>query len=338
MLCPICGSVIEDNDRECTICGYLVEAGQDNTVMESVGCTEQEVTDIIQSDTLSAEETQNTTKNSKNVMLIGVLVALVLMIAGFSYWYLSDDSSKNENDNTIKESTESKTEVDGQEGDQETEAININDFVGYWNIQGNSEKELTIHNGDDSTVVFSLWYYKKDEISDVSAKMKDNVASFSAAIDGAAIKGTLTFKKGIIIVQITHSGREDMPIEIMEFNERHMKSWVYTKNGASETTNMNNSYSGSGYDVNEYYDYILPYSSDRLLTDEDVYLLSKDELKLARNEIYARNGRKFKDSTLQAYFDAKAWYFGYIEPANFSESMLSDIERANVELIQSYEK
>ena len=84
-------------------------------------------------------------------------------------------------------------------------------------------------------------------------------------------------------------------------------------------------------------EYILPFSSDILLTEEDIAFLSEDELRIARNEIYARHGRIFKDEDMQAYFDAQPWYFGYIQPEDFSESMLSDIERANVELIQTYE-
>lgn len=51
-------------------------------------------------------------------------------------------------------------------------------------------------------------------------------------------------------------------------------------------------------------DYILPDSDSRYLTDSDVRGLSANELMLARNEIYARHGRKFKDSELQNYFTA----------------------------------
>ena len=37
-------------------------------------------------------------------------------------------------------------------------------------------------------------------------------------------------------------------------------------------------------------DYILPDSSSRILSDSEVSGLSKEELRLARNEIFARHG------------------------------------------------
>ncbi len=84
-------------------------------------------------------------------------------------------------------------------------------------------------------------------------------------------------------------------------------------------------------------EYILPDSDTRLLTDDDVKDLTKEELRLARNEIFARHGRKFKDAELQAYFDSKSWYKGTIEPDAFDNNTLSSIEKANIEMIKKYE-
>lgn len=84
-------------------------------------------------------------------------------------------------------------------------------------------------------------------------------------------------------------------------------------------------------------DYILPDSAIRLLTYDDLSGLSVDELRIARNEIYARHGRMFSDADLQAYFDGKRWYFGSIAPNDFLESTLSEIEKDNVTLIQEAE-
>lgn len=84
-------------------------------------------------------------------------------------------------------------------------------------------------------------------------------------------------------------------------------------------------------------EFIFPESAERYLTDEEVSALSKEELRIARNEIYARKGRLFKDEGLQSYFDSKSWYEGTISPDAFSNSMLNKYELANIELIQSYE-
>lgn len=84
--------------------------------------------------------------------------------------------------------------------------------------------------------------------------------------------------------------------------------------------------------------YILPDSNVKLLSEQDLEGLSDEECKLARNEIYARHGRKFKDEKLQAYFDARDWYEGTIEPDDFEESLLSEIEIANRDLLVAHEK
>lgn len=83
--------------------------------------------------------------------------------------------------------------------------------------------------------------------------------------------------------------------------------------------------------------YILEDSNRRLITESDLKDLSLKELRIARNEIYARHGRKFKDRELQEYFNSMPWYRGTIEPDRFNDNSLSDIEKKNRELIQGYE-
>ena len=83
--------------------------------------------------------------------------------------------------------------------------------------------------------------------------------------------------------------------------------------------------------------FIIMDSSSRYLDRRDLARLSKEELKLARNEIYARHGRKFDDPNLQEYFNSQSWYKGTVEPADFTESMLNSCEVKNVQLISDYE-
>ena len=85
-------------------------------------------------------------------------------------------------------------------------------------------------------------------------------------------------------------------------------------------------------------DYILPNSDTKKLTSSDLAGLDADELELARNEIYARAGRRFNTDYIQDYFDDKWWYVGTIEPEDFTEDMLNDVEKYNVNFIRNYEK
>jgi hypothetical protein len=73
-------------------------------------------------------------------------------------------------------------------------------------------------------------------------------------------------------------------------------------------------------------------SNVRYLSRAELQTLSADQLHLARNEIFARRGRFFKDDALRAYFLQFAWY----RPHAW-EVPLSSVEQANVALIQSVE-
>ena len=66
--------------------------------------------------------------------------------------------------------------------------------------------------------------------------------------------------------------------------------------------------------------------------------MSTYDLYLARNEIYARYGRQFKNSDLQSYFNSKNWYRGTVAPADFNDNWLNETERANVALIREIEE
>lgn len=85
-------------------------------------------------------------------------------------------------------------------------------------------------------------------------------------------------------------------------------------------------------------DYIIYDSDSRYLTEEDLENLTKDELSLARNEIYARHGRIFDTEELQTYFDNKDWYEPLIDADSFEEEMLNEYEKANVKFIRKFEK
>jgi Caspase domain/YARHG domain len=73
-------------------------------------------------------------------------------------------------------------------------------------------------------------------------------------------------------------------------------------------------------------------SDRRYLTREEILRLPHDQLRIARNEIYARRGRYFQDPSLTAYFSRFPWY----RPSSW-DPPLSPVEKANVALIQSLE-
>jgi hypothetical protein len=71
------------------------------------------------------------------------------------------------------------------------------------------------------------------------------------------------------------------------------------------------------------------------ITNEMVEGLFVEDLRVLRNEIYARRGRVFKDKELQKYFAAQSWY----QPnPDFKDEMLSETESKNLAIIAEVEK
>ena len=69
--------------------------------------------------------------------------------------------------------------------------------------------------------------------------------------------------------------------------------------------------------------------------------LSKDQLAYARNEIYARHGRRFQDQMFQDYFNAKSWYVPQYDPDQFDamqDTIFNEYEKANAKLILEVEQ
>lgn len=82
-------------------------------------------------------------------------------------------------------------------------------------------------------------------------------------------------------------------------------------------------------------DYIISDTNARVISESELTDLTPWQLKVARNEIYARHGREFVHKDLQCYFAKKSWYS---VNSNFNESSLSTTENKNVATILAYEQ
>lgn len=87
--------------------------------------------------------------------------------------------------------------------------------------------------------------------------------------------------------------------------------------------------------------YVLPNSASHSYSTSELSHLTDWELYLARNEIYARHGRRFNNDDLQRYFNAQSWYTPVYSPEDFdarSGSILSSVEQNNASTILSVEQ
>lgn len=84
-------------------------------------------------------------------------------------------------------------------------------------------------------------------------------------------------------------------------------------------------------------DWYMFYNMDKeYLNANDIKDLSKDNLAMLRNEIFARRGYKFWTEPYKSYFNGKNWYEAKYKEV--TEDDLNEVERANLRLIQKYEK
>lgn len=77
-----------------------------------------------------------------------------------------------------------------------------------------------------------------------------------------------------------------------------------------------------------------PSQLDRVLTLEELSTLSRRDLRILRNTVYARHGRTFDSEVVRSYFSSATWY----KPSNeYHNGMLTGIDHKNIAIIRSVE-
>lgn len=78
-----------------------------------------------------------------------------------------------------------------------------------------------------------------------------------------------------------------------------------------------------------------PSQLERLLTLDDLEHMSRRDLRLTRNTIYARRGREFRSEVLQMHFYDTDWY----DPvSDYTDARLTGIDDKNIRLVLSVEE
>ena len=80
---------------------------------------------------------------------------------------------------------------------------------------------------------------------------------------------------------------------------------------------------------------INPETSIRLLRPEELSAYTPQQLRLVRNEIFARHGYVFTSKDLNRYFDEQVWYEA---DSSFTEEMLTEVERQNIQALREEEE
>lgn len=329
-ICPVCGSELQTGISTCPICGAGIDLNVEANVSDNTLKVESNIKAV------------NNSGNNKKILIAICLIAIIGVGVFFGYKFVlqKDDTTKESgNISSEKDSADSNREEASADTEENVQSIDVSEitvdgsdtieavdlnwdaFTGYWNIKNDSTKELVIKSVDGETVKFSLYFDNVPNLENISLDMQGNRVDFELT-GGLSLEATLIFDDSSIGLKVSDSDSADIPIGYYVFEEKHAYSW---KDG-SENSNLSSAS-----------EYIIEDSDSRLLTEDELYYYSVDELKIARNEIYARHGRLFDDQELQNYFNSKSWYYGTVTPADFNESYLSDIERKNANLIRELE-
>ena len=213
-------------------------------------------------------------------------------------------------------------------------AFTADDYYGTW-YSKDGLASLTIDDLTLKSVTFSFSQAKDSDGTRVSeasdtAKVSGNAAKLSFTDSwGNEVKGNITFDQGKLYLRLetvqTADGAGMVPSvdEVMTRNKAVQPAPAVTE-AASDTSDQ---------------DYIFKDSDSRYLTDDDLAGYSSAQLELAKNEIYARHGRKFVTPRIVDYFNGKSWYKGTIDPETFDSdsSVFNEYEVANIQKIADEE-
>ena len=220
-------------------------------------------------------------------------------------------------------------------------AFMANDYLGTWY----SKNGLVCLSIDDLTlksVTFTFSQASDSEGTRVSeASDTAKVAGNAAKLDftdswGNQVSGNMTFDQGKLYLRldttVTADGAGMAPkVDGVMTREKAAAEATATPTVAAPEESK---------DISSR-DYIFPDSDSRYLTDEDLAGYSSDQLELAKNEIYARHGRKFVTQRIADYFNSKSWYKGTEDPETFDDNqgdIFNEYEVANISRIADTEK
>lgn len=334
--CPICGSGLEADDVFCSVCGTNLNSSEFNTG----GHTEKKTSSYgnVGNSTTSYGCTGNNTssygsmgnggqqKNQKVAVVVAVCVVAVLIIGVggglFLRGMLQKEDDRTETQYEMTEEVNNTKEIDLSDVDINAVADSSCTLEG--NVKKTGEgvmflswsDELSVYGLDENEEKVLIKSATSARIDD--SRLQDGLLESIAANEKVKISGDIYIKYDTVYLKANRIVDEDGKEVTLKKEEPEQPQDTASQSRLSDS-------------------YIIPESNQRLLTYSDVQYLTLQEINYAKNEIYARHGRRFQSAELQNYFNTKRWYNGTIAPENFSDSLLSSVEQKNVAFLRDVE-
>ena len=337
MKCSQCGTENLDDAKICSNCGYVFDTDDKEMFDDNAQIINSEASHK-QAQIEEIKNRRNAKKKMRRNRKIIIAGLLILFFAGaiFGALYLSHQNDIRYNDNTIK--TPAPTPTQTVEPTQEpipTEAPEVSSEPTETPIATLTPVETAAPVAVTSTPAPVVSTPKPTAKPVIKPTPKPTKAPIKESV--ALVGETISDTKGQIYSTVVVGGKPVyLEVTTPLVNEAYIK---FSATDTGKTINYLPIYKPTGLVTVANDDFIIPSSSIRLLTNEDLLGLSYDELTLARNEIYAKAGRQFTSPSMAEYFGTKSWY-KVNKSYNYKNDALniSDIENKNAHFILDYQK
>lgn len=259
-------------------------------------------------------------------LLLGAAVLIGLAAAGGSY---------------LGELVAQKSSVTKKEEEKSSkkDTWSLSSYIGNWCDETNADQtvmskngldELNIKSAGNQKIIFDIRHtYGESEdyafrgANDVTGVVTNKKASFTFSDEsGNRMEGTIEFQEKTLKVSVKAASGTKLN-GLSAKMDCVMKKDQYYGERITEEEETEEKLDASG-------DYIFPDSDKKLLTEADFKGKTKEELRIGRNEIFARRGRKFQTKDLNDWFSSKDWYTPKYTAEEFSKNVqLNEYEIEN---------
>lgn len=263
-----------------------------------------------------SQDDEGSEKKSKKrvVVIIGIIVVVLAALGVAGYFALSGAFGGNNNDNT-QPTTESPTET------------TIAATTAAPTTQPTTAAPTTVKPDVEVIPVVGYGYsYAKELLEEEGFVVEIGIYDYSEEYpEGYVIsqspEGYDTAKAGTVVTLDISLGLIEPETEPPTEEPTEAPTEPQTQSSVNKTNNS----------------FIFPNSSTAYISRADVEKLNANDLNIAINEIYARNGRIFENTSLANYFNSQTWYTPQYTPEEFDKNVkFNQYEQANLQLLISY--
>lgn len=338
MFCTKCGKEIKEGQKFCTGCGAPVQAVKPPQAPTAPALEQpaQQPTAPVAVEQKPAKQPKPPKQKGKGgrvaAIVVGV-IALVLIAALLFFWFVVLDGDFG--------NLAHLTDHDPTWGDDPSGSKNDASVDGEKDDAGDKDKDK------DDEVEPTMSDYDFTEMSGVYYISDEPGSTLELSALGRKLSILKTVGEAVDIQTLIDA--PDGPAFTVEYGGRAFDFTYYPKldavtveeNGHTFRFTADGNLSWPDEVSDPFTDpdaYILP-TDTRYITEDELYDFDSEQVKLIRNEIYARHGYSFTMDKFSSYFRTKNWYHEdpNVNGSTFGEAQMNEYEKANVTTIKAYE-